>query len=44
MDAFVDIGSIVIGFDGWEAARGVSALGIQDMTKDQLKAYLQAGT
>ncbi len=43
MDAFVDIGSIVIGFDGWAAARGVEALGIKDLSKEQLTAYLQAG-
>ena len=44
MDAFVDIGSIVIGFDGWEAARDVEALGIAGMNTDQLKAYLEAGS
>ena len=43
MDAFVDIGSIVMGFDGWEAARGVGALGIKDLKLDQLRAYLQSG-
>jgi opine dehydrogenase len=43
MDACVNIGSIVMGFDGWEAARGVSALGIKDFAQDQLKAYLKAG-
>lgn len=43
IDAFVDIGSIVIGFDGWEAARGVTALGIDALDRDQLKTYLQTG-
>ena len=43
MRSFVDIGSIVMGFDGWEAARGVEALGIKDLSQDQLKAYLQSG-
>lgn len=43
MDAFVDIGSIVMGFDGWGAARDVEALGIKDLSQDQLKAYLQSG-
>jgi opine dehydrogenase len=43
MDACVSIGSIVMGFDGWEAARGVSSLGIKDLSLDQLKAYLEAG-
>jgi opine dehydrogenase len=43
MDALVNIGSIVMGFDGWEAAREVGALGIKDLKLDQLKAYLEAG-
>jgi len=42
MDAFVDIGSIVIGFDGWEAARGVDALGIKGLEPAELKAYLES--
>lgn len=43
MDACVSIGSIVMGFDGWESARGVSSLGIKDLSLDQLKAYLETG-
>jgi opine dehydrogenase len=43
MDACVNIGSIVMGFDGWQAARGVSALGVKDLNQDQLKAYLKTG-
>ena len=43
MDAFVDIGSIVIGVDGWEAARGVDRLGIRDLSIDQLKRFLESG-
>ena len=43
MDACVNIGSIVMGFDGWQAARGVSALGVKDLSQDQLKAYLKTG-
>jgi opine dehydrogenase len=43
MDACVNIGSIVMGFDGWQAARGVSALGVKDLNQEQLKAYLKTG-
>lgn len=44
IDAFVDIGSIVVGFDGWKAARDVEALGIKNLNRDQLSAYLRSGT
>lgn len=43
IDAFVNIGSIVIGFDGWQAARGVERLGMAGRSIDDLKAFLQAG-
>ena len=44
IDALVDVGSIVIGFDAWETARDVDALGIKDLSKEQLATYLQSGT
>ena len=43
MDAFIDVGSIVMGFDGWEASRGVAELGIKDLSLDQLKTFLGSG-
>lgn len=43
MNALVDIGSIVIGFDGREAAREVDALGIKDLDRTQLKTFLESG-
>jgi opine dehydrogenase len=43
IDACVHIGSIVIGFDGWEAARDVDALGIEGLTKEELSDYLRFG-
>jgi opine dehydrogenase len=43
MRAFVDIGSIVMGFDAWEAARGVEALGIAGMDLQALGAFLTSG-
>ncbi len=41
--AMVDIGSIVIGVDGWTSGRGVGELGIAGMDPSALKAYLQTG-
>ena len=39
----VDMGSIVMGFDAWQAGRGVAELGIAGMSKGALSAYLQNG-
>jgi opine dehydrogenase len=41
--SLVDIASIVMGFDGWKAGRGVEELGIAGMDRDALSAYLQTG-
>ncbi|MDP6777550.1 MAG: NAD/NADP octopine/nopaline dehydrogenase family protein [Candidatus Latescibacteria bacterium] len=41
--AMVDIGSIVMGFDGWTAGRGVKELGIEGLDREVLKAFLQSG-
>ena len=41
--AVVDIGSILMGFDGWTAGRGVKELGISGMNRDALSSYLQTG-
>ena len=38
--SLVDIGSIVMGFDGWKEGRGVDRLGIAGMSKDRLRAFL----
>ncbi len=41
--AMVDIGSIVIGVDGWSSGRDVFELGIAGMDPSELKAYLHTG-
>jgi hypothetical protein len=43
MRAFVEIGSIVMGFNAWERARTPKDLGIAGMDREELKAYLQTG-
>ena len=43
MRSFVDIGSIVMGFDGWESARTPESLGIEGMDIEALKTFLQTG-
>ncbi len=43
MRAFVDIGSIVMGFDGWTAGRGLEDLGVAGMGREELKEYLASG-
>ena len=43
MRACVDIGSIEMGFDGWTAGRGPEDLGIANLDREQLKAYLETG-
>ncbi|MCH9039181.1 MAG: dehydrogenase, partial [Chloroflexi bacterium] len=43
MRSFVDIGSIVIGFDGWESARKPQDLGIDGMDREALKTFLETG-
>ena len=43
MRALVDIGSIVIGFDGWTTGRGPAELGIAGKEREELKEYLSTG-
>ena len=43
MQAFVDIGSVVMGFNAWERARGPDALGIADMSREKLRRFLTSG-
>jgi opine dehydrogenase len=43
MRALVDLGSVVMGFDAWAAARGVKALGIEGMSRERLLTYLREG-
>lgn len=43
MRAFVDVGSVVMGFDGWMKGRGLEDLGIAGIDKRALKAYLKSG-
>ena len=44
MRAMVDIGSVVMGFDGWTAGRGIEDLGIAGMDRERLKTLLRVGT
>jgi opine dehydrogenase len=43
MKGVVDIGSIVMGIDGWTAGRGVEELGIAGMDQEALAEYLRTG-
>ncbi|MBN1687022.1 MAG: NAD/NADP octopine/nopaline dehydrogenase family protein [Spirochaetales bacterium] len=43
MQAFVAIGSVIMGFDGWERSRSLEDLGIAGMDKRALKSYLESG-
>ena len=43
MDAFVNVGSIVMGFDAWEQGRGPQELGISGMGIPELKRFLETG-
>ena len=43
MRGVVDIGSIVMGLDGWTAGRGVGELGISGMDRETLADYLRTG-
>lgn len=42
--SLVDIGSIVMGFDGWKEGRGVDRLGISGMSKEGLREFLRTGS
>jgi opine dehydrogenase len=43
MRAIVDLGSVVMGIDGWNAGRSTRELGITGMKADELKEYLLTG-
>jgi len=43
MRAFVEIGSIVMGFNAWDKARTPKDLGIAGMSKRQLRVFLKTG-
>jgi len=43
MKAFVSIGSVIMGFDGWEKGRNLDDLGIAGLDKQALKAFLTSG-
>ena len=43
IDSIVDLGSVVMGFDGWKAGRGPKEFGISGMSKESLKRYLETG-
>ena len=44
MRGLVDIGSVVMGADGWATGRSVRELGIEGMDLDTLNAFLQTGS
>ncbi len=44
MRAFVDIGSVVMGFDSWSKGRDLEDLGIKSLDKSSLKDYLKNGS
>ena len=44
MRALVDIGSVVMGIDGWQEGRSVGDLGIENMHLDSLKSFLKTGS
>lgn len=44
MRSLVDIGSVVMGFDGWTEGRSVRELGIEGMNLDTLNTFLQTGS
>ena len=43
MRSLVDIGSIIMGFNGWEESRDVKRLGISEMDKTELSILLKTG-
>jgi len=43
MRAMVDIGSVVMGLDGWSEGRGVRELGIEGMDLEALNGLLLRG-
>ena len=43
MRSLVNIGSIIMGFDGWEESRDVRRLGISEMDKTELSILLKTG-
>lgn len=43
MRGLIDIGSVVMGLDGWSEGRGVEELGIAGMSREDLRGYLQSG-
>lgn len=44
LNALVDLGSIVIGFDAWQSARDVGELGLAGVDLDSLHALCRCGT
>ncbi len=43
MRGLIDIGSVVMGLDGWTEGRGVDDLGIAGMSREDLRGYLRGG-
>lgn len=44
MRSMVDIGSVVMGFSGWDEARGLDELGVLGMGREELKEFLTTGS
>jgi hypothetical protein len=43
MRAFVEIGSLVMGLNGWTEGRSVEDLGIEGMDIEEVKGFLESG-
>jgi len=43
MDSLVNLGSVVMEFDGWNEGRSLEDLGIANMNEKELKKYLDSG-
>ncbi len=43
MDSLVNIGSVVMGLDGWDEGRSLKDLGITNMSEEELRKYLDTG-
>ena len=44
MQSLVNMGSVVMGFDGWKNGRSLTELGIKDLNKEQLQTFLTSGS
>ena len=43
IDSMITIGSALLGYDCWKKGHSLQDLGIEGMTKERLKEYLETG-